>query len=151
MIPIASAEPAVFVVRFNELVGAEILREKREVEDNQTIMPLRTDSKVKVGTVICPLLSKEMCELTLMGLFLQKRGIYDSNYLRWSGFFCVRVFSGRVLVSGVSLNNISPRSRFFAKPCSIDVHSIVTHRTSDSEPFIGRVSLFSCTSEVSSH
>ena len=34
--------------RFNELVGADILREKREVEDNQSIAPLRPDSKVKV-------------------------------------------------------------------------------------------------------
>ncbi|XP_037070602.1 liprin-beta-1-like [Pollicipes pollicipes] len=34
--------------RFNDLVGSEILREKREVEDNQTITPLRTDSKVKL-------------------------------------------------------------------------------------------------------
>ncbi|XP_043200958.1 liprin-beta-1-like isoform X6 [Amphibalanus amphitrite] len=34
--------------RFNELVGADILREKRDVEDNQSIPPLRPDSKVKL-------------------------------------------------------------------------------------------------------
>ena len=34
--------------RFSELVGQEVLRQKREVEDNQSIAPLRPDSKVKV-------------------------------------------------------------------------------------------------------
>ena len=43
--------------RFNELVGAEILREKREVEDNQSIAPLRPDSKVKVGSSVIMILT----------------------------------------------------------------------------------------------
>ena len=54
--------------RFSELVGPDVLRQKREVEDNQSIAPLRPDSKVKVNQ-ICPISGEDIWCLLISVMF----------------------------------------------------------------------------------